>query len=340
MIDLLVAGGGPAGLAAALHGARAGLRVVVVEPKAGIIDKACGEGLMPAAVRELRSLGVDPPGRDFRGITYIQGMNSVSADFASPGRGVRRLRLHEALLEAVERAGVERVQGRVTQVSQDERSVRAAGLHARWLIAADGLRSPIRAQLGLDRPARLPPRLGIRRHWAVKPWDHRVEVHWSAEAEAYVTPVSDEEVGVAFLWRGGGSPPYERLLAGFPALQQRLSGAQPSSTVAGAGPFERQVARRVAGRVLLVGDAAGYLDPLTGEGLRLGLESARAAVGAAIGGKPEAYEAQWRRLARSYWWSTSFLLWLARHPWTRARIVPVAAAVPGLMKAVLGRLGG
>ncbi len=340
MIDLLVAGGGPAGLAAALNGARAGLRVVVVEPKVGVIDKACGEGLMPAALRELRSLGVDPPGRDFRGISYIQGLSRASADFASPGRGVRRVRLHEALLEAAERAGVERVQGRVERIVQDERSVRAAGLHARWLIAADGLRSPIRAQLGLDRPARLPPRLGIRRHWLVRPWSDRVEVHWSDEAEAYVTPVSEEEVGVAYLWRGGGSPPYERLMAGFPALHQRLAGAQPSSTVAGAGPFERRVARRVAGRVLLVGDAAGYLDPLTGEGLRLGLEGARAAVGAVVAGRPESYERAWWRLTRAYWWSTSALLWLARHPWTRGRIVPVAAAVPGLMKAALGRLGG
>lgn len=340
MIDLLVAGGGPTGLAAAVHGALAGLRVVVVEPKEGVIDKACGEGLMPAALAELAALGVDPPGRAFRGIAYIQGSTVASGDFPSPGRGVRRLALHAALLEAVQRAGVERVQGRVEGVEQDETSVRAAGLQARWLIAADGLRSPIRAGLGLDLPPRLPPRVGIRRHFAVRPWGDRVEVYWSEEAEAYVTPVSEEEVGVAFLWGGGGSPPYERLLAGFPELRERLAGASTSSAIAGAGPFERRVARRVAGRVLLVGDAAGYLDPLTGEGLRIGLQGARAALEAIVAGRPESYEGAWRRVTRGYWWSTSLLLGLARNRWTRGRIVPVAAAVPGVMGMVLGRLGG
>ncbi|HET9877186.1 MAG TPA: FAD-dependent monooxygenase, partial [Mycobacterium sp.] len=57
MIDLLVAGGGPAGLATALHGVRAGLETVVIERRPGPIDKACGEGLMPHAVRHLERLG-------------------------------------------------------------------------------------------------------------------------------------------------------------------------------------------------------------------------------------------------------------------------------------------
>ena len=75
MIDLLVAGAGPAGLATALYAARAGLDVTVVDPRfagsAKPIDKACGEGLMPGAVAALGELGVDPPGRDFRGIGYV-----------------------------------------------------------------------------------------------------------------------------------------------------------------------------------------------------------------------------------------------------------------------------
>ena len=60
MIDLVVAGGGPAGLATAIHAARAGLEVIVIERRTGPIDKACGEGLMPHAVRQLDLLGAAP----------------------------------------------------------------------------------------------------------------------------------------------------------------------------------------------------------------------------------------------------------------------------------------
>jgi flavin-dependent dehydrogenase len=70
-IDLLVAGGGAAGLVTALHAAHAGIHVEVWEPRAGDVDKACGEGLMPGALASLQSLGVDPPGHAFRGIRYV-----------------------------------------------------------------------------------------------------------------------------------------------------------------------------------------------------------------------------------------------------------------------------
>ena len=81
MIDLLIAGAGPAGLATALYAARAGLEVAVVDPRLGSadghapgkpIDKACGEGLMPGAVAALRELGVEPAGHEFRGIGYFE----------------------------------------------------------------------------------------------------------------------------------------------------------------------------------------------------------------------------------------------------------------------------
>ena len=73
VIDLIVAGGGPVGLATAIHAAMADLEVVIVEPRSGIIDKACGEGLMPQALARLNTLGIDPDGVDLAGIRYLSG---------------------------------------------------------------------------------------------------------------------------------------------------------------------------------------------------------------------------------------------------------------------------
>lgn len=90
--------------------------------------------------------------------------------------------------------------------------------------------------------------------------------------------------------------------------------------------------------MLLVGDAAGYLDPITGEGLRLGFLGAVAAVEAVRGGRVDGYAAAWRRLVRGYWWSTSALLALRRSP-LRPLMLPVLAAVPPLFGAILSHLG-
>ncbi|MEU3055586.1 FAD-dependent oxidoreductase, partial [Streptomyces griseus] len=86
MIDILVAGGGPAGLAAAIRAAQAGLEAVVVEPRTAPVDKACGEGIMPGGVAALRDLGVRVTGHELRGIRYTDGRRSAEAAFrGGPG---------------------------------------------------------------------------------------------------------------------------------------------------------------------------------------------------------------------------------------------------------------
>ncbi|MFE7059660.1 NAD(P)/FAD-dependent oxidoreductase, partial [Streptomyces californicus] len=286
MIDVLVAGGGPAGLAAAIRAASAGLEAVVVEPRATPVDKACGEGIMPGGVAALHALGVRVGGRELRGIRYTDGRHSAEAAFRDgPGAGVRRTELHTALRERAAALGVRVVDAKVHGVRQDEHAVTAAGLTARWLIAADGLHSPLRRALGLDRPASGPGRYGLRRHYPVAPWTDHVEVHWSPHGEAYVTPVGDRLVGVAVLSRD--RRPYDGHLAAFPALADRLADVPGATTVRGAGPLRQSARDRRAGRVLLVGDAAGYVDALTGEGIALAVATATAAVDCLAAGRPE-----------------------------------------------------
>lgn len=139
MIDLLVAGGGPAGLATALYGAKAGLDVAVVERRHGVLDKACGEGMMPHTLEHLDRLGVSAQGRPLRGITYVAGERRVDAAFrAGLGRGVRRTVLHAALWQAAEAAGVKLVHSELSEVTQDAESVCAGGFRTSYLAAATG----------------------------------------------------------------------------------------------------------------------------------------------------------------------------------------------------------
>lgn len=336
-IDLLVAGAGPAGAATAIRAALAGLSVVVVEPRSTPIDKACGEGIAHSAVDYLNRLGVELTGRPFHGIRYLDAAHQVDARFVSgPGLGVRRTTLQSALTARLADLGVPIIAGRVGPITQNTTSVTAAGLTARYLAAADGLHSPIRRQLGLCRPASADVRRGLRRHFAVAPWTDLVEVYWSKLGEAYVTPVADDLVGVAILTSARGT--FDSHLNAFPALKRRLCGAQPANTVMGAGPLRQRVRGRVAGRVLLVGDAAGYVDALTGEGIAVALRTSAELVDCVRRDRPDAYEAAWRRVSWECRLLTGSLLWARNRSLLAPRIVPAAALLPGVYATIVNRL--
>jgi flavin-dependent dehydrogenase len=164
-----------------------------------------------------------------------------------------------------------------------------------------------------------------------------VEVYWAPGSEAYVTPVAEDLIGVAVL--GGGRGDFSSRLAAFPALRERLAGAAPASDVRGAGPLRQDVRRRAAGAILLVGDASGYLDALTGEGIGAALAQAAALADCVASGRAADYERAWRRVSRKSLLLTSGLLWARHQPLLAPRIVPAAARLPWLFTAIVNQVG-
>ena len=335
-VDVLIVGGGPIGLAAAIEARMLGLTATIIEPRSHAIDKACGEGLMPGALPALARLGVDPEGFPLLGVSYRSATRRVDHLFGagSVGRGVRRTTLHAALSERALEAGVTVVAAKVDALEQDDSGVTAAGIRARYLIAADGLHSTVRRLAGLEKPAKS-HRFGLRRHYVMEPEGELIEVYWAKHAEAYVTPVGGGIVGVAVLGRSGTN--FDAVVAEIPELAARIAGRTPASSLRGAGPFRQRTTARVTGRVLLVGDASGYVDAITGEGIRVGLAEARAAIECVATDDPAAYERAWATASHDFRMLTAGLVAAAQSP-LRGAIVPTAVALPRVFGAVVERL--
>ncbi|MGZ6028778.1 MAG: NAD(P)/FAD-dependent oxidoreductase [Myxococcaceae bacterium] len=362
-VDVAVVGGGPAGLALAAMAARHGVSVLLLERAPLPHDKACGEGVMPAGLAVLERLGVlgRIPATDagpIRGVRYVQedGSTLEGALPGTGGLGIRRTALSRVLLEAAREAGVlvrDRTALRAHRRTPGAMLLETDGeeVAARVLVAADGLHSPLRRAEGLELPVNGPRRFGLRQHFVRAPWTDRVEVHLSRSAEAYVTPCGPARVGVAFLWSDGQlgvRPSVASLLARFPVLAGRLGQAAPDSEPLGAGPFLQRARRRVATRFALLGDASGYVDAITGEGMSVSLVCAEALATCL----PEVlrrdgdvrafgpYVATARREFRKYAWTARAVLGLARRPLLRRGVVGQLARRPRAFEWLLARTVG
>jgi 2-polyprenyl-6-methoxyphenol hydroxylase-like FAD-dependent oxidoreductase len=369
MTRVLISGGGVAGSALAILLGRQGTEVELFERRAFPHEKPCGEGLMPAGVSVVERMGLAEAvgGEPFHGVRYHFAEFAVEGRFpkqdgrASVGWGQRRLKLDEALFQAASATpGVTvRIPARVDGPLME--SGRVVGLivdgeprRGSLVVAADGIDSPIRKAVGLDLPPRR-KRFGVCAHFRLAegceqpPW---VDVFVRKGYELYVTPLPGREVLVAALVEadaldGTAEQAYSRWLSAEPVLAGRLEGAEQISKLAGRSPLASRSRSGVAAGLVLLGDAAGFVDPITGGGMAQALVSAEllarhvATRGlAAIGGWMDAFDRERNGVLRDYRTLTTALLWLASRPRLARNTFRAMTATPRLFSHLLGVSGG
>lgn len=331
--DLLVIGGRPAGLATAIAARRKGLSVTVVDAAHPPIDKACGECILPAGVEVLGRLGVRISNEEafpVRGIRFVDRTTKIEAAFPGlPGLALRRTRLHDTLAARAAELGV-RLRWN-TPVTRD-----LALLPHRWVVGADGQNSGVRNAAGLDSGSLPSSRFGFRRHYRIAPWTDYVEVHWGPRCQIYVTPVGANEIGVALLTRDRHLR-LDTALTDFPELQARLAAAAVSSPERGAPTVSRRLPRVFVGRTVLVGDASGSVDAITGDGLSLAFRQALALSEALASGGLDAYQSEHARLLRHSGSLAALLLALDRFPRLRTFALRMLALNPKIFAGILTR---
>ena len=366
--EIVVVGAGPSGATTALLLARAGHAVTVFDRARFPRDKACGEGLMPPGVRVLRDLDLlapvlDTGAQQLHGVEYTHpgGWPTAYAPFGpSPlggepwGLGVRRTTFDEVLVGALRREALVTMhedegvtgllgdtEGRIAGVTTARRELRAD-----VVVAADGLHSRVRRWAGLSTPSRAKGRYGLAGHWHLDMRGRRaIVVTLAGDHEWYQAPVGPETLLVSVLATrqklGRIAGAYETAARhAVPALE----GAELVAGPLAAGQF-RQRARTVArDGLFLVGDAAGYDDPTTGEGLAIGLQLAQqlaSLVGQLLRREISADTAARRyRIDHMQLWRDrrrviSLALLMARTQWLSRRAVARAAKDPSTLSKLL-----
>jgi flavin-dependent dehydrogenase len=339
--DVAIAGGGPAGLAAAIAARRKGLSVAVFEgvAPAKAIDKCCGEGLMPDALEALGALGVELPNSarmPVAGVRFIECGHAAEARFNGPiGAGVRRTTLSSVLLEHAREAGAEIFFGRpVRGLSRGGILAGDEEVRCRWIVGADGSQSGMRRSAGLESRFACPRRFGLRRHFRTEPWTDLVEAYWAHGVQAFVTPVAENVLGVAVL----SSDPrlgYQVALELFPELAARLKGAAAISNVRGAVTASRQLDQVATRDLALLGDASGSVDSVTGLGLCMSFQQAIALAEALAKEDLAWYETQHQRLAKRPRVMESVMLAMDQRDKLRRRAIRTLEAEPAHFSSLL-----
>jgi len=325
--DVIVVGAGPAGSALAELLGRRGVRVLLLDKETFPRDKVCGEYMSPEAVGVLDRLGVLPqvesaPHRKLRGIlvhsydgTQSRGTYGAIGGYAPSrlyGIAIRRLLLDEILFRhACSRPNIVPVEGfRVDRLLREgDTVVGVEGPRGRFtaplVVGADGVRSVVARELGLSEPAKDFERFAVSAFYRNVPHEDYGELHLGLPGYVACAPVDRDVVHFNFVVGRGSIEEARGDLEGYflrhvlanPRLKERLAGATRVGTIRATGPMARRCRGVVAPGALLVGDAAEFVDPFTGEGLFIALRSAELAAlaipDAVAGGRLEA-----RHLAR------------------------------------------
>jgi len=348
-MDVAILGGGPAGLAAALALRQRGCGVALYDAQRPPVDKACGEGLMPEAVRLLRGLGLaldERDGASFAGISFHDAHSSAFAAFSGGpfsggpfsgdrGLAVRRTHLQGRMAVRAAEMGIALHWGAsVRTLPGGGFGSAGARIRADFFVIADGLCSTLAAASGFRERNCYGTRYASRQQFQYAPWSDRVEVHWRHGEQIYITPLGDREVGVALI-SGTRGRRLADALPDFPAVAHRLAGAARTSSVRGAVTRTRSLREVIRGNVAVLGDASGSVDAVTGEGLLSAFRQANALAAAIAAGEPERYAVAHARMAKAPRRMARLLLLLDRYPWLERRFVATMATRPETFAALL-----
>ena len=308
--DAVIVGAGPAGSAAAALLAGRGYRVALLDRAAFPRDKACGEYTSPETEAVLARIGaleaVERAGaRRLASMQVISpGGRAFTMEYSKPGErngkhvlATTRRELDAALVDFARSRGAEvhervkvegvtlqegRVAGVVTRAGRD-----SVDFPARLVIGADGIHSAVVRSLGLRAPLRWPVALGMVAHYSgYNGLDDWGEMHVSSAGYAGLAPQSRGLLNVGLvmplsrareLTESSAAERFSRFALSFPRVAERLAGAVCVSPVRGVGPIGARVRRSSGPGYMLVGDAAGFFDPFTGEGVYKALRGAELA---------------------------------------------------------------